>query len=155
MEIEYLEFVTDEALHMLQRESRSIKRVGRQNIEELSMRAYIEMQRKNRVAFEDLVDRLRDCGLITSRLPLTAQEPEVMEAICVFATKKPLNAILVKFSTEPSKAFEDRLRQAAKIRNLPLSFFRLACDWVAVDLRPKQTPEEFDAKFMKDLNITL
>jgi hypothetical protein len=159
MEIDHLEFVTDEGLQMLQRESRRINRVNRQSIAELSMEAFFKMKREDLVAFDELVDRLRECELVKWRLQPVAEESEEGHAdpeagvIFDFARGKPWLSVLVKFKSAPSQAFEDRLRQVAKIRKLPLHFFRLAGDWVAVDVRPELTPQEFDAKFLRDMDI--
>jgi hypothetical protein len=59
----------------------------------------------------------------------------------LFAKRSEGKALLVEFSHSPSKAFEDRFRQAAKASKLPVHFYRLTGSWVAITLQSKEAPD--------------
>jgi hypothetical protein len=79
-------------------------------------------------------------------------EPEII-GLLFFARAGGWKPLLVEFSQKPSKAFEDRFRQAAKSRNIVLHFYRLDGGWIILEARPKETPEQADANLLKRLGV--
>jgi hypothetical protein len=59
----------------------------------------------------------------------------------LFAKRSEGKALLVEFSDKPSKAFEDRFRQAANASKLTVHFYRLTGSWVAITLQSKEIPD--------------
>jgi hypothetical protein len=74
------------------------------------------------------------------------------DALLRFAQEKG-KPVLVEFSWQPSKAFEEKLRQAAKTLNLKLSLFRLTGGWAIVEVHPRHTLQKYDANILKGLGV--
>jgi hypothetical protein len=70
-----------------------------------------------------------------------------------FARANGWKPVAVEFLGDPSKAFVDRLRQAAKVRKLTAHFYQLIEGWAILEVRPRGTPEEADANFLKRLGV--
>ncbi|MFZ0739562.1 MAG: hypothetical protein WBL70_17115 [Candidatus Acidiferrales bacterium] len=82
------------------------------------------------------------------------EEPEAINLL-FFARANEGKPILVEFSTEPSKSYEHRLRQAAKARYFTLHFFRSIDRWAAIKVHGKGTPDESDERILKSMNVRL
>jgi hypothetical protein len=80
------------------------------------------------------------------------EEPDAI-ALLSFARASGGKPVLVGFDCKPSKAYEARLRQAAKVRNLTLHFYRVIDRSAAVEVHPKETPDESDATILGSLGV--
>jgi hypothetical protein len=84
---------------------------------------------------------------------LNKYEETAAIAELLFAQPSEGKALLVEFSQSPSRAFEDRFRQAAKNRKVAIHFSRLTGGWVILTVQSKEGPNESDNNLLKDFGV--
>ena len=80
------------------------------------------------------------------------EEPDAI-ALLLYARASGGKPVLVEFDGKPSKAYEERLRSAAKARNFILHLYRLDGEWAAIVVQAKDTPDDSDAGVLKSLGV--
>ena len=159
MKVVSVEVLSEEAATNLRRQARRQRREERERAMGMTRRDVINLFDIGLSAFRAHVALFKNTPAVESPLPPVAEEdvgkyekPETI-ALLHFARTNGWRPMLVEFDCKPSKAFEDRLRQAAKIRNFKLHFFRLTGGWVALEVHPKEIPGGLDENFLKSLGV--
>lgn len=159
MKVIRLEWLTEEQLSTLRRESRKQKRGESERIRNMTGCDLIERFHADLSSFRARESIFEDSEEIEWPLPPCAEgevgkfEDANAIALLVYAGGNAGKALHAEFSRLPSKASEQRIRQSAKSRKLVLHFFRLYGGSVVVKVRPLLTPAEFDADFLKSSNV--
>jgi hypothetical protein len=159
MRVLSVEVLNEGALTIFRREARRKRREDRQRIENMTNLNVIEILRSDISSFivrsallENKPERESPLPLVTKDEVGEYEEPDGV-ALLQFAEASQWKPVLVEFSREPSKAFENTLRQSAKARNFLLHFYRLTGRWAAVKVHPKTNPQDSGANLLPRLGI--
>lgn len=157
-EIKSVEIVSEEAAISLRLHARRQRREERERLDKMTMGDVVNL------FYQDLSEMAARTALHqdsqTAELELpqmgnddveTYQNPE---ALLMLAKANEGKALLIEFISQPSKACENDLRWLAKGMHFRLRFFRLLGGWVILEVPRKETPEQSDKKFLKNLGIT-
>jgi hypothetical protein len=162
IQIKSVGVLTGGALRILRREARRARREKSERLSKMTTRDLFEVVMENFASIRNdatLPERGEEVEQPLQPLPPISREqvgkyedpPSV--ALLLFAQANPGKIVLVKFSGTPSKAFTDRLRESAKSRNLALRSFHLIGEWAAMEVNPRQTPEEWDVSCLKSSGV--
>lgn len=156
MKVRSVEVLDVGALAILRRDAR---RKRREDSKLAGKKTIIEALYQDLSSLSVPADLRQDNSAMESPLPPVAEdqvgkyeEPDAV-ALLLFARASGGKPVLVEFDVEPSKAYEERLRQAAKVRSFTLHFYRLTDRWAAVEVHPKETPDASDASVLRSLGV--
>lgn len=159
MKVISVEVLDAGALARWRRDARRERREARKRASNTTWGDAIELYLQSLSLFDWGVALPQENTTVESPLPPVAkdqvgkyEEPEAI-ALLAFARATGGKPLLVEFENEPSKAYVERLRQAAKVRKLTLHFFRLLDELVAVEVHPNESPDESDASILGSLGV--
>ena len=156
MDVVSVEVISLEEATNLRRHARRKRREERERLEKMTMGDVRKLLEGDISTFRARA-ALATSGPVapTSLFVPKGNKYEATEAIAqlLFAQASQEKALLVEFSWSPSKAFEDRFRQAAKKCQLTMHFYRLTGGWVVFTFQSKETLDESDTHFLKRAGI--
>lgn len=157
-----VKLITKEALVELRREARRQRKERSERMLNTTMRDVSEMLRRDLSSFpagraqSGIRQESKCAGSELPELPsgykIGQYEDELGVRLVVFA-RDAASPVLTNFGSRPSKRFEENVRHSAKVRACRLHFYRLSDDYVAIEVEPKETPSEVDARFLRSVGI--
>jgi hypothetical protein len=156
MTILSVEVLSTEAATNLRRHARRERREQKKRLKTMTSRVVANLFRSDFSAFRAglLQNGAPEISTLLA-LPIDhlndSEGPEVAALLCAQASSG--RPVLVEFPCEPSKAFEERLRFAAKCGKLKLHFYRLTGRWTILEVDRPWTTGKSDSNCLKDLGV--